>query len=462
MVRSPRLLTCLAVVLLHSLAPPAATAEPLDGIAPADQTAIANAMAKHLAAREQDPAATTAAKVAPVYPFFPQAGQLGADLSLYNFTDLEPGADVIGAWDCSRSTYDGHRGHDSLIRSFREQDIGVPVFAVLPGVVVDTHDGEFDRQVAWVAQSRGNYVVLDHGDGYSTLYFHLRAGSVAVAVGQVVAAGMQLGLTASSGMSSWPHLHFESWKNGAWFEPSAGPCRAGASFWAEQPSAAPEVTLADFAMGEGTVPDDRNWFIEDAGTRRGAFVKGRRQLYQRLDVHSLPAESQYHLRVFDPRRTLVLEENASLRNRDFERLALLVLGQDLDLARTGTWRYVLEINDQLVVDVPFAVVASAANLQNRAPRRITVVFAPAPRAGEVPRCTVRTSLAAEDPDFDVLRYLYEWRVGTRVVRSVASAATSDYLATDQFAAGDKIRCRVVPSDGRRKGPAATATAIASE
>jgi len=85
-----------------------------------------------------------------LYPFFPQSGIQGQDLFLAGFTDVNPtpGRSLILDWDCSRYTYDGHTGHDSIIRSFREQAIGVPVFAVLPGVVVDAHDGEPDMNTA--------------------------------------------------------------------------------------------------------------------------------------------------------------------------------------------------------------------------------------------------------------------------------------------------------------------------
>ena len=120
-------------------------------------------------------------------PFFPQAGVLGRDLFLNNFTDQDPSSGLFRDWDCSNYSYDGHHGHDSLIRSFREQAIGVPVFAVLPGVVVSTHDGEPDENTVWSAENLANFVSIDHGGGYTGLYFHLRRGSVAVTPGQTVA-----------------------------------------------------------------------------------------------------------------------------------------------------------------------------------------------------------------------------------------------------------------------------------
>src|SRR5262245_47136711 len=186
--------------------------EPVDAIAPEQLQQIRAALTareKRLRAGAERPVqAPTGADTPFLYPFFPQAGVLGRDLFLNNFTDQSSSAGLFRDWDCSDYSYDGHHGHYSRIRSFREQAIGVPVFAVLPGVVLATHDGEPDENTVQSAENLANFVSIDHGGGYTGLYFHLRRGSVAVAPGQTVAAGTQLGLTGSSGFSNWPDLHF--------------------------------------------------------------------------------------------------------------------------------------------------------------------------------------------------------------------------------------------------------------
>ncbi|MHB0859463.1 MAG: peptidoglycan DD-metalloendopeptidase family protein [Anaerolineae bacterium] len=58
----------------------------------------------------------------------------------------------------------------------------------------------------------GNMLIVDHGNGYQTLYAHLSAFSVEV--GQAVNKGEVIGLRGSTGNSTGPHLHFEVIKSG--------------------------------------------------------------------------------------------------------------------------------------------------------------------------------------------------------------------------------------------------------
>lgn len=134
------------------------------------------------------------------YRFVPVAGNLWDDLHTYNFVDLDPSFGLLDS-ECTDWTYDTHRGHDVHIGSFAEMDLGVPVFAALPGVVVDAHDGEPDRNTA-PNSLPSNFVILWHGGNHYSWYLHLRRNSVAVTIGQRVAGGQPLGLVGSSGNSS--------------------------------------------------------------------------------------------------------------------------------------------------------------------------------------------------------------------------------------------------------------------
>jgi LysM repeat protein len=76
---------------------------------------------------------------------------------------------------------------------------GAPVKAADGGYVAVATGG-------WNA-GYGNYVIIDHGNGFVTLYAHLN--SIFVKPGESVNAGQQIGSVGNTGNSTGPHLHFE-------------------------------------------------------------------------------------------------------------------------------------------------------------------------------------------------------------------------------------------------------------
>lgn len=65
--------------------------------------------------------------------------------------------------------------------------------------------------------SAGNYIVISHGNGLSTVYMHCSA--LYVSAGDVVSAGQSIAAVGSTGFSTGPHLHFGVIKNGAYVNP---------------------------------------------------------------------------------------------------------------------------------------------------------------------------------------------------------------------------------------------------
>lgn len=66
--------------------------------------------------------------------------------------------------------------------------------------------------IAGSHKSYGNYVVIDHKNGYKTLYAHL--SKINTTKGKIVAKGDKIGVMGSTGNSTGIHLHFEIHKNG--------------------------------------------------------------------------------------------------------------------------------------------------------------------------------------------------------------------------------------------------------
>ena len=84
---------------------------------------------------------------------------------------------------------------------------GEPVYAADSGTVV----------CAGVKGGYGNCVMIDHGNGYITLYGHM--SSIAAGYGQSVSQGDVIGYVGSTGMATGPHLHFEVRQNGGTVDP---------------------------------------------------------------------------------------------------------------------------------------------------------------------------------------------------------------------------------------------------
>ena len=59
--------------------------------------------------------------------------------------------------------------------------------------------------------------MIDHGNGYITLYGHM--SSVAVYNGQYVSQGDTIGYVGSTGWATGPHLHYEIWSGGSRIDP---------------------------------------------------------------------------------------------------------------------------------------------------------------------------------------------------------------------------------------------------
>jgi murein DD-endopeptidase MepM/ murein hydrolase activator NlpD len=160
----------------------------------------------------------------------------GRDCFIQNYVDNDPGP---GRRDyaCGPLSYDGHVGTDFRVPDRAAMLRGVAVVAAAPGVVRATRDGMADISIretgreAVAGREAGNSVLIDHGDGWETQYSHLRRDSVRVHPGDRVKAGAVLGLIGLSGLTEFPHVHFEVRHKGRPLDPFVGsePVACGAS-----------------------------------------------------------------------------------------------------------------------------------------------------------------------------------------------------------------------------------------
>lgn len=87
---------------------------------------------------------------------------------------------------------------------------GTPIHAAATGKVICA---------GWLDGGSGYTVIIDHGGGITTLYFHIKKGGILVKEGQKVVAGDVIAKVGSTGLSTGPHLHFEVRKDGVRQDP---------------------------------------------------------------------------------------------------------------------------------------------------------------------------------------------------------------------------------------------------
>ena len=106
-----------------------------------------------------------------------------------------------GAFGTQYLCYDGHPGID-----FKAN--GAQVFAVDAGVIIDLKNDAPDEPNLDCG-CFGNFVKIDHKNGFISIYGHLKKGSITKQKGSNVTKGELIGISGNSGVSSGPHLHFE-------------------------------------------------------------------------------------------------------------------------------------------------------------------------------------------------------------------------------------------------------------
>ena len=194
--------------------------------------------------------------------------------------------------------------HDGVDLSAPE---GVAVLAVRSGTVAETGWDDTD----------GNYVLLDHGDGLTTLYGCL--STVSVQTGQTVAQGDVLGAVGQTGAATGPHLHLEAAQDGIPYDPLT---------WFP---VLPETALKPEAVTLQGLTLTCNGHAYDLTERSPAITAVTRmeQVGEELllECHTGPKNNLYL--VFDPRTETFVKELAGTH--------LIWKGEDLTTAVYAFW-----------------------------------------------------------------------------------------------------------------------------
>jgi murein DD-endopeptidase MepM/ murein hydrolase activator NlpD len=160
-------------------------------------------------------------QVVPVTSFFDHDGP---------FLTRSPAGSVVTYWGRDETdasfAYDGHDGWDYAAAP---PDRALAAAAGLVVFAGNADDGCATRAV-----------VIEHGNGYRTLYWHL--ARVDVEIGQQVAAGEVLGVIGESGCALGPHLHFGTQFLGRGVDPY-GWCGAGSDPWETNPAGSRSIWL---------------------------------------------------------------------------------------------------------------------------------------------------------------------------------------------------------------------------
>lgn len=171
--------------------------------------------------------------------------QIGQTCYIEDYLDNDPAPGKQLDFACGSNSRDAHKGTDFALLSL---DLNTTdVLASAPGTVLRIRDSMADdRLMRGVTDENacGNAVLLDHGDGWQTLYCHMALGSLAVRPGQQVARGTPLGRVGMSGQSNHPHVHLSVMHDGAEVDPfrpeATGTCGdPGPTLWQVAPPYTP-------------------------------------------------------------------------------------------------------------------------------------------------------------------------------------------------------------------------------
>lgn len=238
-----------------------------------------------------------------------------------HYVDLGKGANPVD-FGCGRLTYQGHDGIDFGIANVKVMNAGVPVTAAASGVVKRIRDGVDDHLVTNEYDKRvikniacGNGLVIDHGSGWQTQYCHLRKGSIVVKPNQRVDKGDVLGMVGSSGLASFPHVHFTVRYQGKIVDPFVGVndkpgCKVERHPLWEQSIEYVRTGIIDSGFAQKRPRQTELWEGQHTNTR--AKLKSLSALIFWVHVYGVLKGDREHFRLISPNGQVVIDNKKDI------------------------------------------------------------------------------------------------------------------------------------------------------
>ncbi len=127
------------------------------------------------------------------------SSQVNALALIFPLQRINGPSQVVTSW------WGDGRGHKAIDIA---SPAGTPIYAAQSGTVIES------RYIS----SYGNYIIIDHGNGWKTCYAH--ASKLYARVGEYVSQGQVIAAVGSTGQSTGNHLHFEVRRNNVKIDPA--------------------------------------------------------------------------------------------------------------------------------------------------------------------------------------------------------------------------------------------------
>lgn len=234
--------------------------------------------------------------------------------SIINYWDLSSGGAQTD-WRCNSRTYDGHNGTDIALWPFwwrMKDNFNVLAVAAAPGIVIDVVENNVDTRCVQSSFTANRVAVL-HSDSTISYYLHLKQNGVIVSDSDVVEEGQALAYIASSGRSTYPHLHFQvEDKDGNDIEPfkntGSPDCNSTTTdtWWKSQkPYWEPQINRVATHSARPTLwgPDDNDadyWCQQHESPSLKNNFSGSDSIYFYLYFHDLQTNDDWDITVTQP------------------------------------------------------------------------------------------------------------------------------------------------------------------